>query len=123
MSLTLEQLEVVREFGRRVEAEPGLYFGRIMEQPDFLDSVVTVLSKAGAGETQNFGFEVSLREVLDQGVDVVLDVCLGRRPPRVLTHMTRIVGYFSTVDNWNRSKLAELADRRRGEYRLEGEKA
>ena len=30
--------------------------------------------------------------------------------------VSRIVGYFSRVDNWNRSKLGELMDRRRGRY-------
>jgi len=30
--------------------------------------------------------------------------------------ITRIVGYFSRVNNWNKSKLGELHDRRRGEY-------
>ncbi len=30
--------------------------------------------------------------------------------------ITRIVGYFSRVDNWNKSKLGELADRKRGNY-------
>jgi len=30
--------------------------------------------------------------------------------------MTRIVGYFSRVSNWNKSKLGELKDRRRGNY-------
>lgn len=28
--------------------------------------------------------------------------------------MTRIVGYYSRINNWNKSKLGELADRRRG---------
>ena len=28
----------------------------------------------------------------------------------------RIVGYFSRVDNWNKSKLGELADRQKGNY-------
>ncbi|NQT89876.1 MAG: anaerobic ribonucleoside-triphosphate reductase, partial [Candidatus Omnitrophica bacterium] len=28
--------------------------------------------------------------------------------------MTRIVGYYSRIDNWNKSKLGELADRRHG---------
>ena len=32
--------------------------------------------------------------------------------------ITRIVGYFSRISNWNRSKLGELKDRRRGNYRL-----
>jgi ribonucleoside-triphosphate reductase len=30
--------------------------------------------------------------------------------------VTRIVGYFSRVDNWNKSKLGELADRQKGNY-------
>ncbi|MFH1422997.1 MAG: anaerobic ribonucleoside-triphosphate reductase, partial [Planctomycetota bacterium] len=32
--------------------------------------------------------------------------------------VTRIVGYFSRVQNWNKSKLGELADRRRGNYAI-----
>ncbi|MBM4045627.1 MAG: anaerobic ribonucleoside-triphosphate reductase [Planctomycetes bacterium] len=32
--------------------------------------------------------------------------------------VTRIVGYFSRVNNWNKSKLGELADRHRGNYKL-----
>lgn len=34
--------------------------------------------------------------------------------------MTRIVGYFSRISNWNRSKLGELRDRHRGNYSLRG---
>ncbi len=33
-------------------------------------------------------------------------------------HMTRIVGYYSKVHNWNSSKLGELKDRQAGEYRI-----
>jgi hypothetical protein len=43
---------------------------------------------------------------------------LGARPLRIMTHLTRIVGYFSQVQNWNRSKLAELQDRHGGRYGL-----
>ena len=32
--------------------------------------------------------------------------------------ITRIVGYFSRVSNWNQSKLGELADRHSGDYRI-----
>ena len=34
--------------------------------------------------------------------------------------MTRIVGYFSRISNWNKSKLGELKDRHRGHYALDG---
>jgi len=33
-----------------------------------------------------------------------------------VTHMTRIVGYFSRINNWNPSKVGELADRHNGSY-------
>jgi ribonucleoside-triphosphate reductase len=34
--------------------------------------------------------------------------------------MTRIVGYFSRISNWNKSKLGELKDRHRGNYSVAG---
>jgi ribonucleoside-triphosphate reductase len=34
--------------------------------------------------------------------------------------MTRIVGYFSRIANWNKSKLGELKDRHRGNYSVAG---
>jgi ribonucleoside-triphosphate reductase len=34
--------------------------------------------------------------------------------------ITRIVGYFSRINNWNKSKLGELRDRHRGNYSLRG---
>ena len=33
-------------------------------------------------------------------------------------HMTRVVGYFSRVRNWNNSKLGELRDRQAGNYAI-----
>jgi ribonucleoside-triphosphate reductase len=34
--------------------------------------------------------------------------------------LTRIVGYFSRVDNWNGSKQGELKDRHKGDYSIGG---
>lgn len=36
-----------------------------------------------------------------------------------MRHVTRVVGYYSVLHNWNRSKLAELADRHKGSYDLD----
>jgi len=33
-------------------------------------------------------------------------------------HVTRVVGYYSRVHNWNKSKLGELKDRHKGNYAL-----
>lgn len=30
--------------------------------------------------------------------------------------MTRVVGYYSIIENWNEGKQAELLDRRNGDY-------
>ena len=38
---------------------------------------------------------------------------------RDVTHMTRIVGYYSHTHNWNPSKIGELKDRRKGQYKIE----
>ncbi len=43
-------------------------------------------------------------------------VIKGTRRARCLRHMTRIVGYWSALENWVSSKLAELDDRHRGDY-------
>ena len=37
---------------------------------------------------------------------------------RDITQITRIVGYFSQVQNWNPSKIGELHDRQKGNYRI-----
>ena len=32
--------------------------------------------------------------------------------------VTRVVGYFSRIDNWNTGKKAELKDRQKGNYKV-----
>jgi ribonucleoside-triphosphate reductase len=43
------------------------------------------------------------------------DACGTCHSPNVYG-MTRVVGYFSRVHNWNKSKIGELKDRRKGNY-------
>lgn len=33
-------------------------------------------------------------------------------------HVSRIVGYFSRIENWNKSKHGELEDRHKGDYKV-----
>ena len=33
-------------------------------------------------------------------------------------HITRIVGYYSRIENWNKSKFGELKDRHKGDYKI-----
>lgn len=32
--------------------------------------------------------------------------------------MSRVVGYYSVIENWNDSKVAELNDRQKGNYKI-----
>jgi len=52
--------------------------------------------------------------------EALRNVILGL-DPAPLYHTTRIVGYFSRIENWNKSKLGELKDRRNGNYRVSAE--
>ncbi|MGR3177657.1 MAG: hypothetical protein ACUZ8E_06335 [Candidatus Anammoxibacter sp.] len=65
--------------------------------------------------------EVVISEIIEKAKDVeiakeFINVIKGERSSIILNGVTRIVGYFSRVNNWNRSKIGELRDRRIGEY-------
>ena len=32
--------------------------------------------------------------------------------------ISRVCGYFSKIENWNKSKKAEFKDRRKGDYKI-----
>lgn len=51
---------------------------------------------------------------------ILEQVLVGKREPQILQHMTRVVGYFSRVENWNKSKVGELKDRQKGNYAIAG---
>jgi hypothetical protein len=42
---------------------------------------------------------------------------------RDVLHMTRVVGYYSRTQNWNKSKLGELKDRHKGRYAVQASEA
>ena len=46
------------------------------------------------------------------------DQLLKRLRSHDVYHMSRVVGYFARVGNWNPSKLGELKDRQAGEYQV-----
>lgn len=52
---------------------------------------------------------------------LLCDILTGVREPVALYHMTRVVGYYSRVENWNKSKIGELRDRHQGKYALDEE--
>jgi len=71
------------------EGAPGVYVGKTLDGPSW--------------------------HVPDAGIAAVPDydaLMCGRD----VTNFTRIVGYYSRIDNWNPSKMGELEDRHGGHY-------
>ena len=67
--------------------------------------------------------EVSIDEIVRKVTDTdkaqeFISVIQNERKPIVLNGITRIVGYYSRVNNWNKSKVGELRDRANGSYGL-----
>jgi len=70
--------------------------------------------------------EVSIEEIVRKVTDCdkaqeFVNVIQNERAPIVLNGITRIVGYYSRVNNWNKSKVGELRDRAKGSYGLTGQ--
>jgi len=100
-----------REFFQRVASHPDLEWLGAREGRTSEEDEVLVGNRATGAK-----FAVSVRAVLGHTWEELFAVLSGARQPRIMTHITRIVGYFSQVENWNRSKLAELRDRHAGRY-------
>ena len=70
--------------------------------------------------------EVSIEEIVRKVTDSdkaqeFVKVIQNDRASIVLNGVTRIVGYYSRVNNWNKSKVGELRDRAKGSYGLTGQ--
>ncbi len=70
--------------------------------------------------------EVSIEEIVRKVTDYdkaqeFVSVIQNDRASIVLNGITRIVGYYSRVNNWNKSKVGELRDRAKGSYGLTGQ--
>ena len=58
---------------------------------------------------------VSVDAIMHTPLNVLIDALKTNEFIKVLG-VTRIVGYYSRVTNWNRSKIGELRDRHNGNY-------
>ncbi|MHC4915474.1 MAG: hypothetical protein ACYTGB_08275 [Planctomycetota bacterium] len=101
------------EFFDRVEAHPELE-GAGIEEGESGDGDAIYVTHVPSGEK----FRVLLSAVLEQPWEAIESILTGKREPKVLSHMTRVVGYFSRIENWNRSKVGELRERHQGDYSL-----
>lgn len=90
------------------QSEPGA----VVSQGHILDRDTVYLCHTPT----NTMFALGVSQIVQSEWGELEGVFTGRREARVLTYLTRIVGYYSPTYAWNRSKLAELRDRGRGDY-------
>lgn len=62
-------------------------------------------------DARETAFALTIAEIRKHSWRDLEGVLTGTRPPDLMVRYTRIVGYYSRTNNWNRSKLAELRDR------------
>ena len=84
----------------------------IFDDNPFMDTVV-VRSLATGHKTR-----LLAETIRSHPWETLREVILGQREAHPLFHVSRIVGYFSRIENWNKSKIGELADRHAGDYRI-----
>jgi hypothetical protein len=104
-----------REFYRRVQEHAHLTWRGVRQGVNSTDDVV-LISHDGHGSWQPGHYAVSISAIGGHSWDDLQAVLTGKRQPRIMVHMSRIVGYYSMVHNWNGSKKAELHDRQKGNY-------
>ncbi len=101
----------ISEFFWRVEEASSLR-GIDLQAGDSPESDIAVVEDLQSRYKTTF----SIPTILDNDWPTLRDLALGKKDIAPLYHVTRIVGYYSRIENWNKSKLGELADRRRGNY-------
>lgn len=67
---------------------------------------------------RNIVYCIPLEHAADYAWDELGAVLRVERSPRIMSHIARVVGYYSMLHNWNASKIAELRDRHKGMYDL-----
>jgi len=104
--------------GIKIEA-----FCRAMEESKRFDIIAVIKDNTvfvledSKKEKNSLGhqIEIDVDEVETAPLDSIIAVLYGRKSI-ILDGITRIVGYYSRVSNWNKSKVGELRDRAKGEY-------
>ena len=101
-----------------------------MSNPDFLSMVAADENMAveDVGEEgvirvwarngQLRRFDVDAADIQNHDWDELCAVFFCKRPVKIMKKYQRVVGYYSDMANWNRSKLAEARDRAKGNYEV-----
>lgn len=109
-----EEEQKLARFTEMIDSDAELEMYGI-EYADDGDSIVLHDTSKAEGESGVY-IRVSVKEVLGKPLGCIMAVIKSERKPIVLEGVTRIVGYYSRTNNWNKSKVGELRDRARGDY-------
>lgn len=75
------------------------------------DSVIVLCDTTKQDGDYGRYIEVPVNEIIGKPIPQILDVLNNKRKDISLNGVTRIVGYYSKIRNWNSSKQSELRDR------------
>ena len=100
----------------------GKFFDKIEASEEFSGSGIDSTDKGVGVVIKHMPSNTSMRLPIDAikkaGWEILSDVIAGKQEASVLQHMTRVVGYYSRIENWNISKLGELRDIQEGNYEV-----
>ncbi len=93
------------------------FVGEQKPSPDSIRNLVEKTFKQTAAAQLTISPEFTVCNSCFKTTRGLEDKC-GFCDSRDIYNITRIVGYFSRINNWNPSKLAELEDRHKGDYKV-----
>lgn len=102
------------EFFHTVEQDPDMRGVEIITG-DTPEADALVIEHIPSG----YKLRIVTQAILMLDYDTIKSMAAGKQKISPLYHVSRIVGYYSRIENWNQSKIGELADRRKGNYTLE----
>ncbi|MBD3408519.1 MAG: hypothetical protein GF411_20515 [Candidatus Lokiarchaeota archaeon] len=103
----------MKEFCNQIESSKDMSgVGMELGENDKLKSVIV------KSEFTGLDVKLPVEAIEKSDWSTISDIIAGKREPAVLQHMSRVVGYFSKIENWNSSKIGELHDRQKGDYQL-----
>lgn len=93
-----------------LEIDGAIHAGEVRHGMKFQEDVIKVMN-----HRMQTSYCITLEALTSQELDDVIEA-LDTGVRDKLYSVTRIVGYYSRISNWNKSKLGELNDRHRGDY-------
>lgn len=116
--LEVKTSQGIEDFVSEVEQDEVLevYNSELTDDGDALIIRNTAIEEGNIGAFNR----VSIHEIVNVPSLQITSCIKNERAPIMCYGVTRIVGYYSRVNNWNKSKIGELRDRNQQNYALHG---